>query len=71
MGCVYVYVIILTFVGPEYLRRQFGAAHDDDLAEAAGHDTIEAALHRRETMGVGVASDAEEEKGEARNLEHV
>jgi MFS transporter, SHS family, lactate transporter len=76
MGCVYAYVILLTFLGPEYLRRQFGVAHDDDLAEAAGHDTIEAAIHRREAMGMGIAeSDKEDidriEKGTPRRVANV
>lgn len=51
MGCVYAYVIILTFLGPEYLRRSFVVKDDSDMDEAAGHNTIEAALakvqHRR------------------------
>lgn len=51
MGCVYAYVILLTFIGPEYRGRMFGAAHDSDLAEATGHEAIAAALHRRERMG--------------------
>jgi len=79
MGCVYGYVILLTFVGPEYLKRSFDVAHDSDIAEAAGHNTIEAAMakiHRREAMGTGVdASDREDieaiEKGIARAHEHV
>jgi len=36
MACVYVYVIILTFVGPEYKGRSMAAHNDHDLAEAAG-----------------------------------
>ena len=75
MGCVYAYVIILTFVGPEYLRRSFEVREDSDIAEAAGHDTIEAAMkkiHRREAMGMGMdASDREDieaiEKGTAKH----
>ncbi|KAK2758391.1 hypothetical protein FQN54_004241 [Arachnomyces sp. PD_36] len=34
MGCVYAYVILLTFLGPEYLGISFDPAHDDDLAAA-------------------------------------
>ncbi|RYP05681.1 hypothetical protein DL765_009753 [Monosporascus sp. GIB2] len=37
MGCVYAYVILLTFLGPEHLSRPFDAAHDADVAEAIGH----------------------------------
>lgn len=54
MGCVYAYVILLTFVGPENLRQQFGIAEDEDLAMAAGVDTIEAALQRRHENQVTV-----------------
>jgi SHS family lactate transporter-like MFS transporter len=36
MGCVYAYVIILTFLGPEYLGRKFEAEHDEDLADVTG-----------------------------------
>lgn len=79
MGCVYAYVIVLTFVGPEYLRRSFQVKDDSDIAEAAGHNTIEAAMariHRREAMGMGIdASDREDieaiEKGAARPSERV
>jgi SHS family lactate transporter-like MFS transporter len=74
MGCVFAYVIIVTFVGPEYLRRSFDVNHDSDIAEAAGHDTIESAMkkiHQREAMGMGIDhSDREDieaiEKGTAR-----
>ena len=34
MACVYVYVIILAFLGPENLGRSFDVEQDDDLAEA-------------------------------------
>jgi len=79
MGCVYGYVILLTFVGPEYLKRSFVVKDDSDIHEAAGHDTIEAAMrkiHRREGMGMGMdQSDRDDieaiEKGTARTSEHV
>ncbi|KAF4120943.1 MFS transporter, SHS family, lactate transporter [Geosmithia morbida] len=38
MACVYVYTIILAFVGPEYQDREFDIAHDEDMAEAAHMD---------------------------------
>jgi len=70
MGCVYAYTILLTFLGPENLRRQFGVEADEDMEIAAGHDTLERALHRRQQMGIdggvpGRESDIEE-KGTAR-----
>ncbi|KAI9051630.1 hypothetical protein LZ554_004673 [Drepanopeziza brunnea f. sp. 'monogermtubi'] len=77
LGCVYVYVIILTFVGPEYLKRSFEV--QEDIAETAGHDTTEAAMskiHRQEGMGMGMsASDREDieaiEKGTVRSGENT
>jgi SHS family lactate transporter-like MFS transporter len=64
MGCVYAYVILLTFIGPEYLGRSFEVKDDSDLSEAAGQSTIEAAMakiHHREGMGMGMdARDRED-----------
>jgi SHS family lactate transporter-like MFS transporter len=40
MGCVYAYVIVLTFIGPEHLGRKFDVAHDEDLRELAGGDDV-------------------------------
>lgn len=37
MGCVFAYVILVTFFGPENLGRQFDVEHDDDMAEVAAH----------------------------------
>jgi len=79
MGCVYAYTILLTFLGPEYLRRSFEVRDDSDLSEAAGHSTIEAAMakiHRQERMGMGIDTiDREDieaiEKGTARTSEHA
>ena len=51
MGCVFAYVIVLALVGPENLGQKFGVAHDRDLAEAAGEDSLAAVVHRREVMG--------------------
>jgi len=64
MGCVYAYVIVLTFVGPEYLKRSFEVAEDEDVREVAGDDTIEQAMkriHRREAMGTGKSSEDRED----------
>lgn len=61
MGCVYVYVLILTFVGPEFMRKSFEVIQDEDMAIVAGHETIEAALartHHRDING----SDRDDEK---------
>jgi MFS transporter, SHS family, lactate transporter len=71
-----VYVLLLTFLGPEYLGRNFEVAHDSDMDEVAGHETIVKAIHRREAMGMGVSeSDQEDidriEKGNARPVERA
>lgn len=54
MACVYVYVIVLAFLGPENLGRSFGVEHDDDLAEATGKAAIAA------TTGKQVEKDQEQ-----------
>ncbi|KAJ4988471.1 sugar transporter family protein [Stagonosporopsis vannaccii] len=38
MGCVYAYVILLTFVGPEHRGRNFDVAADEDMAAVTGAD---------------------------------
>lgn len=42
MGCVYAYTMIVTFLGPERLGREFDAQHDSDLAEVANKRTAQA-----------------------------
>lgn len=64
MGCVYLYVIVLTFVGPEHLRRSFDVQEDSDLSEAAGHETIEAALARARGQARAEKADPEEAGGD-------
>lgn len=51
MGCVFAYVIILAFAGPEKLGHKFGVAHDSDMYDAAGEDAVAAVVHRREAAG--------------------
>ena len=41
LGAVYAYVLLLTFLGPEYLGRDMSVMHDEDMEEAAGHDAVE------------------------------
>ncbi|KFY02930.1 hypothetical protein V490_00358 [Pseudogymnoascus sp. VKM F-3557] len=57
MGCVYAYVIALTYIGPEYLGRSFEVRDDSDLSEATGASTIEAAMakmHHRDEIEEGI-----------------
>jgi SHS family lactate transporter-like MFS transporter len=54
MGCVFAYVIVLTFLGPEYLRRSFAIENDADAIEVAGRDTVdrvERHTHHENTTG--------------------
>ena len=37
LGCVYAYVIVLTFLGPERRGKAFDALHDSDLAQVTVH----------------------------------
>ncbi|KAM3072354.1 Carboxylic acid transporter [Clarireedia jacksonii] len=46
LGCVYAYLILLTFFGPEKLGRKFEVQHDEDVIAVAGQDTVENALRR-------------------------
>jgi SHS family lactate transporter-like MFS transporter len=43
MGCVFAYVIVLTLLGPEHLRRKFDVAHDEDARVVAGEKGAAAA----------------------------
>jgi len=42
MGAVYAYVILLTLLGPEYRGRNMEVHNDEDMAEAAGAEAIDA-----------------------------
>lgn len=48
MACVYTYVIILTFFGPEKRARRFGVEHDSDMVDAAGREALNRATRRGE-----------------------
>ena len=59
MACVFVYVILLTFLGPEYKGRTMTVAHDHDLQEAAGRDAVARATHGRQASPGHSGSDDE------------
>ena len=40
MACVHVYVIVLTFFGPERRGKKFDVAHDNDMADATGRGRL-------------------------------
>lgn len=70
MGCVYAYVIVLTLVGPEYRKRSFDVANDDDMREAAGAEAI-ARLHPGHVGTVERGHSDDIEKNEIRKSESV
>ncbi|KAF2004629.1 carboxylic acid transporter protein-like protein [Amniculicola lignicola CBS 123094] len=55
MGCVYIYVILLTLIGPEFRGRNFGVHADEDMAEAK---------HMVGNSGVRAREGSDIEKGE-------
>lgn len=67
MACVFVYVIILTFLGPENLGRKFDVANDSDMMEATGGDALEAVVHKKGRRGgdgdLSEMDEQEREKG--------
>jgi SHS family lactate transporter-like MFS transporter len=69
MGCVYLYVIILTIAGPEYRGRNFDVAADEDMAEASGADRD--AMSRKLGGDHDTAHDSDVEKGTGRNTEDI
>jgi len=67
LGCVYAYVILLTFVGPEKLGRNLDVAHDSDMAEVTHQDL----RHQRQSqVGHGIEEEVPE-KTSGRNIESV
>jgi len=46
MAAVYIYVIVLTLIGPEHLRRKFDVEHDDDVRELVADEGVSGAAHR-------------------------
>lgn len=63
MACVFVYVIVLTLTGPEKLGRQFDVAHDDDMAEAAGHDAWESVARKGQRHGATDHDSSDDGRG--------
>ena len=47
MGCVFAYVILLTFLGPEYLGRDFRVENDEDMQVVAKADAMGVLHHGR------------------------
>lgn len=59
MACVYVYVIALTILGPEYKGRKMTAEEDSDLEEAAGRGAIQKVRHDGDSPNRLSGSDEE------------
>jgi SHS family lactate transporter-like MFS transporter len=47
MACVYVYVIALTIIGPEHLRKKFDVVHDQDARAVVGDEKMDHEQARR------------------------
>lgn len=71
MGCVYAYVLLLTFIGPEFLGRKFDVAHDADVREVADEETIHDAIRRRERLGMGMSDEDLEDEAAFRREEEL
>ncbi|KAI9727319.1 MAG: hypothetical protein M1828_006938 [Chrysothrix sp. TS-e1954] len=64
MGCVYAYVIILTFFGPEYLGRKLDVKHDNDMKEAAHNEFVTVMGNDRDDRHLDKGDmSSDEEKG--------
>ncbi|PSN70577.1 MFS general substrate transporter [Corynespora cassiicola Philippines] len=50
MGCVFAYVILLTFVGPEYLGRDMRVGADGDMAEVAQKEGLKGEVKEEEKV---------------------
>jgi SHS family lactate transporter-like MFS transporter len=48
MGCVFLYTIFLTFIGPERMGRNFEVEHDSDMVEVAGTTDLSTLVKRGE-----------------------
>jgi len=48
LGCVYVYVILLTLIGPEFKGRDMRVTYDEDTAEALGQNAMDEKRHNSE-----------------------
>jgi MFS transporter, SHS family, lactate transporter len=68
-----VYVIILTFLGPEHLGKNFDVSHDEDMAEVAGrttaHEKGEGMMRERARDGGSGSDQGDPEKAVSRNVE--
>lgn len=66
LGCVYVYVILLTLIGPEKLGRNLDVNHDADVAEATHRN-----LQQEAEYGRGESPEDSDEKRISKEVEHA
>jgi MFS transporter, SHS family, lactate transporter len=57
MGAVYIYTMVVAFLGPEYLGRRLDAQADRDFEDAVGHDNIAKVLHHDDPAHNGNGSN--------------
>jgi MFS transporter, SHS family, lactate transporter len=68
MACVYVYVIVLTFAGPERRGRSMDVGQDGDMAEVTKGKTSGGQNHHEQGLG-GEGASLDEEKGVERQMQ--
>jgi SHS family lactate transporter-like MFS transporter len=71
MGCVYAFVILLVFVGPESRGREMGINNNCDLADVIGVDAATQISEDREEMSMGESGSETIQKGVVREIETV
>jgi len=65
LGCVYAYTILLVFLGPERMGRNFEVEHDSDMVEVAGTTDLAAVIEHRDGRknGTDGSRSSYDEKG--------
>jgi len=71
MGCVYAYVVLLVFVGPESRGREMGIKNNCDLVEIIGVQNVTQILEDREEMSMGESSIETNQKVVVTEIERV
>lgn len=68
MGCVYAYVIVLTFLGPEDLNRDMTVAHDKEITAVVGKGEVQRVIDGEQRQHSPVAGEKDIEWEGAENV---
>jgi MFS transporter, SHS family, lactate transporter len=71
MACVYVYVVVLTFIGPERRGRSMDVEHDRDMAEVTHRNLSHGGGHVHHSEGADSSMDEEKGVAEQQQAERV